>query len=259
MSNKKLTVIIPVHELDEATTASLRKALESVVAQKVQPEKVVVVGPESIKKGLNAAKKGLDIKVTFLVNEDKTDFSSQINLAVEKLTTSHFTLLEFDDEFTPIWIDNVKKYMAAHPEMDMFLPIIVDLTPAGEYIGFTNEPVWANEFSSTLGELDNPCVLKYTNFSIDGMVMSREKYQEFGGLKPSIELVFPYEFLLRVTNFSGRAMVIPKLGYKHTAMREGSLFDTYGKEMPTDERRWWLALAKKEYFHANDRNITYEK
>lgn len=259
MSNDKLTIIIPVHELTEDTSILFGKALNSIKTQKVQPGKVMVVAPkneELIDKIKSIALEN-EVTVDIVENEGNTNFAGQINRGVYQLDTKYFSILEYDDEFTPIWVGNVTKYIDENPEVDMFLPIIVDVTSEGEYIGFTNEPVWANEFSSKLGEIDNPCALRYSNFSIDGMVMSKEKYDEFGGLKESMELVFPYEFLLRVTNFSGRVMVIPKLGYKHVSNREGSLFSTYSKDMSIDERRWWLALAKKEYFHTNDRSIKY--
>jgi hypothetical protein len=261
MSNKTVTVIIPVHELNDVTTGTLKRALDSIKTQRVQPDEVMIVAKDDAEliKSLDEIIKESEVNVVITKNSGKTDFASQINLGVEQLKTTHFTLLEYDDELTPIWIDNVKKYLEAHPEMDMFLPIIVDLTAEGEYIGFSNEPVWANEFSEKLGEIDNATVLRYTNFNIDGMVISKEKYEEIGGLKPSMKLTFPYEFLLRITNFSGRVMVVPKIGYKHCAMREGGLFHTYGAEMTADERRWWVALAKKEYFHVNDRHITYEQ
>lgn len=259
MSNKKITVIIPVHKLDEATIEGLHKAIASIDNQKVKADAVLVVGPESIKEGFEKAMGDLKLEVTFKVNSGATDFSSQINFAVGEIETSHFTILEFDDELSPIWLDNAQKYLKAYPEVDIFLPIVVDMTPEGQFIGFTNEPVWANEFSQVMGELDNPTLLRYNNFNLDGMIMSREKYQEFGGLKPSMKLTFPYEFLLRVTNFSGRVMVIPKFGYKHVSARPGSLFESYKESMTMDERRWWLATAKKEYFHTNDRKITYEK
>lgn len=259
MSNTKITVIIPVHELDDKTKPLLKKALESVVAQKVAPEGVVVVGPKEIKEALAEVTEGLELKVKHVINKGKTDFSSQLNLGVEKMTTSHFTLLELDDELLPIWIDNAKKYLEAYPEVDMFLPIVINTDTEGNFQGFMNEPVWASEFSDKMGELDTECLLAYTNFNFDGMVMSGEKYIEFGSLKPSMKLTFPYEFMLRVTHHTGKIMVIPKFGYKHANLREDSLFDLYKKNMSLDEQRWWLALAKKEYFHTNDRKITYER
>jgi hypothetical protein len=56
-------------------------------------------------------------------------------------------------------------------------------------------------------------------------------------------------------------MTIPKLGYKHTNMREGSIFWNYkfgGEQMLEDEVKFWVQTAKKEYFFVNDRNIKYQ-
>jgi hypothetical protein len=56
-------------------------------------------------------------------------------------------------------------------------------------------------------------------------------------------------------------MTIPKLGYKHTNMREGSIFWNYkfGEEkMIEDEVSFWIQTAKKEYFFVEDRNIKYQ-
>ena len=48
---------------------------------------------------------------------------------------------------------------------------------------------------------------------------------------------------------------IPKIGYKHFANREGSLFDTYLKTMPVAERKFWFETATKEANILNDRPI----
>jgi hypothetical protein len=45
-------------------------------------------------------------------------------------------------------------------------------------------------------------------------------FKTIGGYKPSIKLTFNYEFLLRFTNTGRNIMVIPKMGYKHTNMRQ---------------------------------------
>jgi len=50
---------------------------------------------------------------------------------------------------------------------------------------------------------------------------------------------------------------LPKLGYKHTNQRDGSLFKGYKDSIDPDEARFWMNLAKKEYFFIQDRNITY--
>jgi len=56
-------------------------------------------------------------------------------------------------------------------------------------------------------------------------------------------------------------MTIPKVGYKHTNQRVDSLFWDYkfnesGKLSP-DEAKFWIDLAKKEYFFTKDRQVEY--
>jgi hypothetical protein len=56
-------------------------------------------------------------------------------------------------------------------------------------------------------------------------------------------------------------MTIPKLGYKHTNLREGSIFWNYkfGEEkMIEDEVKFWIQTAKKEFFFVDDRVIKYQ-
>lgn len=266
MKNKKnttgISVILPVHELNEDTKILFENAVLSVVEQTVLPDALVIVIPKA--SDLVSYLKSYDFgKIKDLVkvveNDGPTDFASQINLGVANVNTEWFSILEFDDEFAKIWIKNVVEYKEAHKNVDIFLPIVIDVNPEGEFISFTNEAVWANSFSDELGVLDNTALLAYQNFNIDGMVMRKSVYDEFGGLKPSIKLTFIYEFLLRMTLKDVRVMVIPKFGYKHVNQREGSLFATYKEQMNPIEAKWWLNTAKKEYYFTNDRKITYEE
>jgi hypothetical protein len=51
-------------------------------------------------------------------------------------------------------------------------------------------------------------------------------------------------------------MTIPRLGYKHTNLREGSIFWNYkfaNDKITEDEVKFWLQTAKKEYFFTIDR------
>jgi hypothetical protein len=56
-------------------------------------------------------------------------------------------------------------------------------------------------------------------------------------------------------------MTIPRIGYKHVNLREGSIFWNYknGDSVLSDnEVKFWIESAKKEYFFINDRAIKYE-
>ena len=56
-------------------------------------------------------------------------------------------------------------------------------------------------------------------------------------------------------------MTIPRLGYKHLNLREGSIFWNYKfgeNKMVDNEVRFWIETAKKEYFFKEDRSIKFE-
>ena len=256
-----ISVIIPIHVLDETTGPLLGNAVKSVSEQFVLPEELLFVIPvdgAEIESVINSIEINDAINVKIIKNEGETDFCTQLNLGVENVSTKFFSFLELDDEYSKIWFKNAVEYIDAYPEVDVFLPFIVDVDPTGGFIGFTNEAVWANEFSDELGYLDLNSLLTYQNFNIDGMVMNTEVYKENGGLKSKIVLTFIYEFLLRLAHFDIKMMSLPKFGYKHVNQREGSLFHGYKNTLKPDESKWWLAQAKKEYYFDYDRAIKYE-
>jgi hypothetical protein len=93
------------------------------------------------------------------------------------------------------------------------------------------------------------------------MVFKKSLIEDFGGFKPTMKLTFVYELLLRFTFNSARIMTIPKIGYKHINLREGSIFWNYKNGTPImseDEVKFWIQTAKKEYYYKDDRSIKYE-
>lgn len=256
-----ISVILPVHLLDEVTKTLFNNAIQSIAEQIIKPSEVVIVVPKGseVSEYIKTTDFGvLNDIVTIAENDGATDFASQINFGVKVSKSDWFSILEMDDEYAKIWFKNVVEYRAAHTDVDIFLPIIVDVDNKNAFIGFTNEAVWANSFSDELGILDNNALIAYQNFNIDGMVIKKSVYNEFGGFKSNIKLTFIYEFLLRMTFKSGKVMIIPKFGYKHINQRDGSLFATYKETINPAEARWWLAQAKKESYFQKDRVITYE-
>ena len=261
---KDITVIIPIHEFEHDTAKWLKMSVNSVNLQAEIPEKLLIVYNPAIENEIKTTiteEETNNIKniIQYLPNTTGSyDFCSQINFAVDNVDTEYFSFLEFDDEYSKIWIKNVKQYINVYPEVDTFLPIVVETDPNGNFISFTNETVWAKDFSEEMGVLDNNTLSRYANYNFDGMVMKTKSFQKLGKLKASIKLTFIYEFLLRVTFNDGKIMIIPKLGYRHSNQREGSLFIQYQTTLSQDEARFWLNLAKKEYFFKEDRRITYE-
>ena len=153
------------------------------------------------------------------------------------------------------------KYTESYPDFDAFLPIVVDTTNKEVFAGFTNEATFAANFSSEMGVLTNETLQNYQNFQSSGMVIKKDKFIDFGLIKPSIKLTFGWELFLRLTHNSVNIMSIPRIGYKHTNLREGSIFWNYknGEDVLTDDEvKFWVETAKKEYLFINDRAIKYE-
>ena len=261
---KDITILIPVHTINEKFNDYFTNAITSIQTQGSVPSNVLIIRStdDNLKTYLDSFDFG-SLNVEIIENTQESDFMSQINLGVSHITTKWFSILEYDDEYANIWFSNVEKHYEYYPDIDIFLPLVVDVTAEGQFISFTNEAVWAMNFSDKMGYLDNSCLLRYPNFQTSGMVINKEKFEEVGGFKPSVKLTFVYEFLLRATYNDLKVFTIPKVGYKHTNMREDSLFWNYRyseglNKIEPQEATFWIEAAKKEYFFTTDRGITYD-
>jgi hypothetical protein len=254
-----ITAILPIHKMDENISSYLEKALKSIELQKVKPDELMIVKPKDVIVNLPET----SFKINVIENDGETDFCSQINFGVQKVETKYFSILEVDDEYSKIWFDNAVKYIEAYDEVDVYLPIVLDVNVEGKFLHFTNEPVWAKDFSDKLGFLDNDALLNFPNFQLSGSVIKVESFKSVGGLKPSIKLQFIYEFLLRMSYYDKKMMTIPKLGYKKTNMRPDSLFFNYysveNNRIDAVEARFWFTTARKECYFKNDRGIKFDR
>ena len=258
-----LSVILPIKsskakDFDEY----FEKAILSLKNQQVGFEELVIVHSQeqSLIDLLNSYDFG-DLNVTKLLWDKEPNYASQVNFGIKNAKGTWISLFEFDDEYSSIWFKNVKKYVESFPDVQMFLPVVVETDEKGLFAGFTNEATFAANFSQEMGILTNDTLQEYQNFQTAGSVIKKSVIEDFGGFKPSIKLTFIYEFLLRLTYNSVTVMTIPRLGYKHVNLREGSIFWNYkfgGDKMVEDEVKFWIQTAKREYFFTDDRAIKYQ-
>lgn len=238
------------------------KAIKSISLNEIVPSEVIIVHTqeETLVNFLNGYNFE-ELNVKKIVFEETPNYCSQVNFGIKNSTQEWISIFEFDDEYSSIWFKNVKKYIDAYPNVQVLLPVVVDTDSKGAFAGFTNEAVFAANFTQELGYLTNETLHNYQNFQTAGSVIKKQVFEDFGYFKPSIKLTFVYELLLRLTYNSVNIMTIPKLGYKHLNMREGSIFWSYknsSENMLEDEVKFWLSTAKKEYFFMEDRTIKYE-
>ena len=258
-----LSIILPIKSaLAKDFDEYFESAIKSLKIQKTTFNELIIVHTQEeqlVTKLKNYDFESLNVKLIEYVGEPS--FQKQISFGVEQSESQWISFFEFDDEYSNIWFDNVLKYSEIYPDVDAFLPIVVDVDNKGTFAGFTNEATFAANFTQEVGFLTNDTLQNYQNFQTAGSVFKKEIIEDFGGFKPSIKLTFIYEFLLRLTYNSVSIMTIPKLGYKHTNMREGSIFWNYkfGESVMTeDEVKFWIQTAKREYFFVEDRAIKYE-
>ena len=272
MNKLNISVIIPIesskHKNFDTLFESAVKSVQNQLKTSIKGDEVVgdieLVLVHSDEESLVSFISEYDfsnINTKFVVNDGETDFSSQVNLGITNASHEWVTILEFDDEISSIWFRNVSHYVDVYHDYEAFLPIVVDTNEQGVFAGFTNEATFAANMNSEIGVLTNEVLLNYQNFQTSGMVFKKSLFEKYGGFKKSIKLTFVYELLLRLTYNSVNMMTIPRIGYKHSNMREGSIFWNYKNgETPLtqDEITFWIDGAKKEHFCKEDRNIKFE-
>jgi hypothetical protein len=256
-----VSIIIPIHEYNDVVSYLLNRAIESIIKQSptetILPD-VILVYPTSIDDVVKKNIRYINPIITYLPNDGNSDYQSQVNLAVKSVNTNYFTVLEFDDELSIMYIKNAEKYIQSYPEIDIFLSMMIETNEKNEGLKLTNETVWAQQFvgeNGEMGYLNLTSIKQFTDFKLSGAIIKKIEFENLGGYKSNIKLTFMYEFLLRALNNTCKIFTIPKIGYKHFANREGSLFDLYSKNMPMNERKFWFETALKEYNFINDRII----
>lgn len=257
---KQISVIVPLNAYDESVKELLSASVDSY--RKVNHDGVATllfVGP---KKVLESVKKDYAEDKFAYVNNENSEFASQINAAVKSVKTKYFSILEYDDVYTEKWFDNVFRQIETGDLVSLYLPLteVIDFNVKEKGpIGYVNEAVWASSFSDEIGYLDLESLQNYMNFNVTGGVFVTDDFNDVGGLKESMKLSFWFEFLLRMLYNKKKIYVIPKVGYQHTIMRPDSLSDDYNKNMDQKEADWWMDLALKEYYFKKDRDKKYEK
>lgn len=259
---KKITILLPIHKINDDYAVMLKNALESI-ENFHNDIKLSVISPSDVHEKLQSFDFGQKLEVTLIENiTGNNSFTAQINLGVDNCETEWFSILEIDDEYRKIWLPSMNEYMVAYPDVDVFLPIIKDVDVEGNFISYTNESVWAYGFTEKQGFLEIEALLEFQNYQTSGGLFKTKVFTDNGKFKDNIELTFTYELLLRLSNNGVNIMVVPKTGYQHVNFREDSLFNDYkkGEDKLTDEEvKFWLETAKVEYFYKNKRDILIEK
>ena len=259
---KDITIIIPVHKFNDVIKGLLENAFESIKKNqetytygKLIP---TIVGPGDVLEQIGEVF-GEDTFYHICRNTGDTDFCSQINFAVNKITTDYFSILEFDDVYTDKWFKMAHDYFYTNESVSLFLPLNILTDINRQQYQYVNEIAWTSSFSNEIGYLDYDCLQDYSSFNLTGGIFNTEDFKKIGGFKPSIKIAFNYELLLRLTKKELKVFVVPKEGYIHLIGREDSLTDDYNNNIPKEDIRKWFDLAKVECSFTEDRKTDINK
>ena len=187
-NNFSISVILPIKSGSPAFFEDyFKKAIESIKTQDRKVDELIIVHCDETP--LIDLLKGYDfesLNVKLLPWTKDANFADQVNYGVKESTSEWISIFEFDDEYSKIWFNNVKKYSESYPDVDAFLPIVVDIDEKNQFAGFTNEATFALNIASEMGMLNNETLQTYQNFQISGMVIKKEKFVDYGLLKPKI-------------------------------------------------------------------------
>jgi hypothetical protein len=113
MKTFNISVVLPIKSaLAKNFDEYFLNAVSSVLKQKKEINELIVV--HTAEENLVEKLKSFDfsgITVNLLQYDGEPNFCSQVNYGVENCNSEWFSILEFDDEYSPIWFDNVDKYL----------------------------------------------------------------------------------------------------------------------------------------------------
>ena len=253
-----ITIIVPVHEYNDEVKTYLDKALASVSECRKHYKDGKLPLFFILAPGIDPTQVAMDPDgeyAGYIVKEEgPTDFCSMINAAVDKVETEHFSILEFDDEYTPKWFKFANQFSYGNEDVSIYIPLNIARTTDDTDYQYLNEIALSKDFCEDFGFIDRSGLDSWCFFNLTGAIFNTKDFIEMNKYKASIQVAFNYELMLRYANLNLRMMVVPKEGYLHTVGRKESLAEKYTNDMTQEEIEEWYALAKREFQYMKDRN-----
>ena len=237
---KKVTYIIPIHEFNSEVKPYIEKSFTSIINLK-GAEKAEIILTGELDVITNTQKLFLEMcgenntqVITLLPTEEK-DLFKKINFAVSKCKTPYFSILEFDDEYYHYWDTVAQRY--TDNQYSVIMPMTEITTPKGEIAGLANEIAWDASFvdNTKLGFIGLEDLFVFKEFITSGAYIKTSDFIELGGLKPELKIAAWYEFLLNCVDSGKDVFIAPRIGYRHTVLRDGSYLVTVANEITREE------------------------
>lgn len=256
-----LTILIPIATPEDHINVDLlSRMFESLSNQDDKESTILIATFEKLKKKIvNLNSYNLNLEFLVLPAELESlypNYTEVVNFAVHSISTPYFSVLQYDDVLNNTYTKFFKQYAKSYPTVSVFLPISLEFEN-GQFVRSANEAVWNIEYTQKQGYLDFETLKKAAIFSFVGGIYKTDEFIANNGFKHSIKKYFEYEYFLRILYKLSEVMVIPRFMVSHTVNREKSL-TAYYANLDALETKFYLDVAKKEYYFEEDRNIEYK-
>lgn len=225
-----------------------------------------------------------DGKINYFLLASEVDnysklFNQGFNLALEN-GYEFFSPIEANDVVGLNWYAQANLYAMENQSVTMFFPIIRN-TVNGVFSNLMNEAPWAEGLAEEAGKIDLNLLNRFNCIIPLGAIFRVKDIQEYSEnkgdgkfypMKESVKISHYYEFLMRMVYNDVKGMNVPRIGYEFKVKTNDFFKHTYCKipqniaQIPLDkggitpeEGKYWMDLAKKEYFFDEDRNKVYEE
>ncbi len=218
----------------------------------------------------------------FLSKTNSTSFSQIFNEGFNVALENEYEFYSIVEPFDIVglnWYAQANLYAQENEKVSMFFPIIRN-TVNGVFNGLLNEATWAEGLSEEAGKADLNLLQRFNCIiPLGGLIRTNsiaefceKKGEKLCPIKESIKISHYYEFLMRMVYNDIKIMTVPRVGYEFKVNNTTNFNHTSCKvphnitQIPIEnggvsqsEGKFWMDLAKKEYFFDEDRNKVYEE
>ena len=107
----EISIVIPLYNKEP----HIKRAIDSVLAQKVQDFEIVVIDDGSTDEGAEVVKSFTDSRIR-LIQQENAGVSAARNKGIEEAKTDLIAFLDADDEWTPTFLETVLRLREKYPD-----------------------------------------------------------------------------------------------------------------------------------------------
>lgn len=251
-----ITIICPIHVWNIDVAQYTKKMITSLSESSNQNFDLLFVNKVDVQKEIykmETKKWFTSHNTKFVLYQEDMNYQQVINYSQQFIDNDYFIVLEFDDTIHNMYLNTLQNHISHYgSDIDVYMNIVFEVNNNNDQLGMRNDYAWVVNAMDNIGYLSfNGVKNNIGPFSLVGAAINKDFYNKIGGLKPSIEISFNTEFILRSLNKGGVLYVVPQIGVKHTNGRSDSYFMQCANRYTNEEKNKWYKLALEQCYFTN--------